>query len=482
MKQIMSDWWRRESGGREVLCVALPLVISTSSWTLMYFIDRMFLLWYHPDALAAALPASLLNFSFMAFFWGVASYVNTFVAQYHGARRPERIGLAVWQGALIGVVAMPWFLMMIPLAPRIFAAVGHVTHVQQFETTYFSILCYGSTGMVISAALASFYTGRGKVWTVVLVDSGMAAVNIVFDYLWIFGHAGFGSAGIAGAGWATVCAFWFRAAMYLFLMLRPATRREYQTLAGCRFDLSLFTRLLRYGAPSGLQFLLETSAFTAFLLLVGRLGALELTATNLAFNVNSLAFMPMMGLGIAATTLVGQRLGENRPEMAARSTWTIFTFAAVYMSTMAVVYVTVPQVVLFAYGTNADPVQFQKIREITALLMRFLAAFALFDAMNVIFSNAVKGAGDTKFVLWTTVITAPLPIVPTWLGIEYLGLGLFWSWTAVTAWVCALGSVFFARFWQGKWRTMRVIESTAYLADVQELPIEPIPAVTGETS
>ena len=227
----------------------------------------------------------------------------------------------------------------------------------------------------------------------------MAATNIVLDYLWIFGHAGFESAGIAGAGWATVCAFWVRAALYMLLLVGPANRRQYQTVSGCRFDLPLFTRLLRYGAPNGLQFLLEVGAFTAFLLLVGRLGALELTATNLAFNVNSLAFMPMMGLGIAASTLVGQRLGENRPDLAARSTWTTFVFSAVYMGSMALVYVTVPEVVLFAYGTNADPEQFQRIRDMTALLMRFLAAFALFDAMNVIFCSAIKGAGDTRFVL-----------------------------------------------------------------------------------
>ena len=77
--------------------------------------------------------------------------------------------------------------------------------------------------------------------------------------------------------------------------------------------------------------------------------------------------------------------------------------------------------------------------------------------------------------------TSPLPIVPTWLGIEYLDFGLFWSWFAVTTWVCVLGTVFFARFWQGKWRTMRVIETAAYIPGVHEMPTEPIPAVTGDT-
>ncbi len=470
-----------------MLVVALPLVISTSSWTLMYFIDRMFLLWHDPDALAAALPASLMSFSVMSFFWGLAGYVNTFVAQYHGAARPGRIGLAVWQGVWVGLIATPLFLLMIPLAPAMFAAIGHSAHVQQLEVTYFSILSYGSTGMVASAALASFFTGRGRVWTVVLVDTAMALTNVVLDYLWIFGHAGFAAAGIAGAGWATVCAFWVRAALYLVLMLRAENRRQYATLRGCRFDRPLFGRLLYFGTPNGMQFVLEVGAFTMFLLLVGRLGSLELTATNLAFNVNSLAFMPVMGLGIAASTLVGQRLGEDRPDLAARSTWTTFAVGALYMGTIATLYVTVPQVVLFAYGTNADPERFRQIAALTTTLMRFLAAFALFDAMNVVFCNAIKGAGDTRFVLATMLGMAPLLVLPTWVGIEYFDMGLMGSWVAITMWVCLLGSVFLARFIQGRWRTMRVIENTGSAEEPSSgfvdggMPaVNPIPAATGD--
>ena len=85
-----------------MLALALPLVISTASWTLMNFVDRMFLLWHSPGAMAAAMPAGMLHFTMICFPLGVASYVNTFVAQYHGAGRPERIGTALWQGTRIG--------------------------------------------------------------------------------------------------------------------------------------------------------------------------------------------------------------------------------------------------------------------------------------------------------------------------------------------------------------------------------------------
>ena len=96
----MGDRWRREGGYREVLKIASPLILSMGSWSIMHFVDRMFLTWYNREALAAALPAGVLNFAIGALFLGTAGYVNTFVAQYEGAERPERVGSAVWQGSI----------------------------------------------------------------------------------------------------------------------------------------------------------------------------------------------------------------------------------------------------------------------------------------------------------------------------------------------------------------------------------------------
>lgn len=473
-------WWTRECGGREVLWLALPLVISTSTWTVIYFTDRLFLLWYDPDALAAALPAGLVSFSVIAFFLGVASYVNTFVAQYFGAGRSDRIGLAVWQGAILGIACTPLVLATIPLAPTLFDLAGHSPRVRELEVTYYGPLAYGASALVISGALSAFFTGQGRVRTVMIVDSLAAVTNVGLDYAWIFGHFGFPAAGIEGAGWATVVANWFRVLVYLALMLRAAERQRYQTLAGCRFDGPLMRRLIRFGTPNGLQFVFEVGAVTMFLLLVGRIGSLELTATNLTFNVNSLAFMPIWGFGIATSTLVGQKLGENRPDLAARSTWTTFILASLYIGSFAILYLTVPELLLTGHEVQANPQEFARVRQVTVVLLRFAAAFAILDAMNVIFVSAIKGAGDTRFALWTMIVLTPVPVVPTWIGMQYFGLGLYWAWLGLTLWVWLLGVVFFARFMQGKWRSMRVIEQH-YVPGVHEAPIEPLPAVAGET-
>src|SRR3954464_4733679 len=93
-----SSWWSRPCGGREVLAVALPLMVQTAFWSIMWFIDRMYLMWYSRDSVAAALPAGMLFYTLICFPQGIAAFVNTFVAQYYGAGRHERIGSAVKHG------------------------------------------------------------------------------------------------------------------------------------------------------------------------------------------------------------------------------------------------------------------------------------------------------------------------------------------------------------------------------------------------
>src|ERR1051326_8036471 len=95
--EIANTWWSRPAGGREVLRVSAPLVVSSFSWTIMTFIDRVLLNWVSGTAMAAAFTASAAWFAMLSLPLGVCSYANTFVAQYDGAGEPKRIGCVFWQ-------------------------------------------------------------------------------------------------------------------------------------------------------------------------------------------------------------------------------------------------------------------------------------------------------------------------------------------------------------------------------------------------
>jgi MATE family multidrug resistance protein len=453
------SWWSRPCGGREVLQLALPLVISTLSWTIMNFTDRMFLMWYSPAAMAASLPASMLHFAVLCFPLGIASYANTFVAQYNGAGRPDRIGQVVFQASVFSLAMIPLILATNPLAPVVFQLSGHGPALVELESVYYQTLSWGAGGVILAAALSTYFTGRGLTKTVMIVDSFVAGLNIVLDYAWVFGVWGFPEKGIEGAAWATVVALWVKCAIYLWLILYGRDRALCGVRSGMKFDGDLFRRLMRFGAPAGLQMLIEVSAFTLFILMVGQLGEEALSTSTMAFNVNSVAFLPILGLGIAIATMVGNQLGQDQPDLAARAVWTSFVIALAYSAVMAVLYLGAPDLFLMGHAANSNPAEFARLRDVTVVLLRFVAAYCLFDAMNIVFVSAIKGAGDTRFVVGTSLFTSPIPVLAGWVGVHYFGAGLIWCWWVITGWIMALGIIYWLRFLQGKWRTMRVIET-----------------------
>ena len=473
-KGRLYDWWNRPCGVREVLTLALPLVASMGSWTLMNFTDRLILYKYSEAAMAAAFPAGMLNFTILCFPLGIASYTNTFVAQYHGAGRPKRIGLAVFQGVILGLIAVPLFLAMIPLAPYFFSLAKHTPELARLETTYYQALNFGAGAVIISGAVSSFFTGRGKTWVVMLVDLAAVIVNAVLAYPMILGKWGFPRMGIAGAGYATAIAQWFCIILFAALMLLPANRRSLGVIEGLRYDRALMRRLLRFGGPNGLQLVIEVAAFSIFILLVGQLGKDAMAATTLAMTVNSLVFVPMVGVGTAVSTLVGQQLGHNRDDLAARATWTSLGVAVLYTATFAVLYIFAPDVFLVFHAMGADPKEYEPLRATVVVLLRLVAAYCMFDAMNLVFSGAIKGAGDTAFVLKTVVAVSPVPVLTVLFGQQWLGL--LGCWIVLAVWVFVLGVIYLTRFLQGKWRTMRVIEPELMPGEKTAGPILPCTA------
>ncbi len=452
--------WAAASGYREVLALAGPLILSTSTMTVQQFINRIFIAWYSSEALAASLPAGTLAFTMLCFFIGAASYANTFVAQYHGAGQRDRIAAAVWQAIYLavgaGLLAIPLSL----LGPAIFRLSGHEPGVVALEVTYFRILVCGGGFGILSSAVSTFFTGRGRTRTVMAVNVGVAVVNVVLDYLLIFGVYGLPRLGIAGAAWGSVISSALGAVAFFGLFLAGRDRHEYGVWAGRRFDRELFTRLLRFGAPSGLHFMLDLLAWSLFIIFVGRLGVRELGATNLAFQVNALVFVPMIGMSIATATLVGQRLGEGQPDLAARTTWSAFHLTVGYMAIFAVLYLVVPHVFLAPFGARANPAEFAPLADMAAIMLIFVGVYSLCDGVNLIFSAALKGAGDTLFpMLVSAGLSFGVMVLPTWLICRDGRGSVWWAWGSLTLFIVGLAVAFLLRFLQGKWRTMRVTES-----------------------
>jgi MATE family, multidrug efflux pump len=454
----VGHWYGRPGGARELLSIAWPLILANSFWTLEVALDRMYLSRVGSLEVAASVPAAGLFWTPFILLQNTAAYATIFVAQYLGANRRRRVGPAVWQALHFSWFAGLLFLLLVPCAERLVAAGGHPPALQRLEVRYFQALCFSALPTLITAASTSFFAGLGKSRAVLAINTFGLVVNALAGYGLIFGHFGCPAMGIEGAGWATVIGSTAAAVVSVVVLFRGEFDGEYWTRRGWRLEPALLKRLLYYGVPNGMHWFLESLALTVFLFLIGRLGELDLAASNIAFTVNNVAFFPAVGLGQAVGILVGQRLGQNQPELAERTAWVGFGLAWTYMSVMAALYVLTPGLFVAMFSVQGSAVQAAAIAVLTATLLRFVAFYSLFDSLNAVFSFALRGAGDTHFVTGAALaLSWPVMVIPTWLAWRF-GWGLYWAWAFVSVYVVLLGFIFLARFRGGKWKSMRVIE------------------------
>ena len=456
-------------GSRELLKLALPLVISQSFMTVQVLADTILLARHNTDEMTASFPAVMWYWLAFGLLQVTAGYTSTFVAQYTGAKRDNRVGPAVWQGIYFSVVAGILFLLMVPAAPWLIALGDHSPELQRLEVIYLQCLAAAGLPMLVMSAVNGFFSGRGETWTVLGIEVFGTAVNIGFALLLIFGRWGFPELGIAGAGWATVIGSWASAILAMVLFFRKKFRTAFDTLGGWHFDRDLFRRLMIYGGPAGMQVFLDVVVFSFFVQYVGRLSDAALGATTLTVRFNMVAFLPMMGLGQAICILVGQRLGADRPDIAEKSAYSGLKLVFGYMCLVAATYLLIPSLLTAAFEPENDPKKFAEIAAIVPTLLICVAIYSLADSINVAFSFALRGAGDTKYVTWLTFSIAwPLMVFPTMIVVTYrealqarfpgMGDPIYWAWSFATLHIIVMSVCFWRRFRHGKWKSMRVIE------------------------
>jgi len=198
------------------------------------------------------------------------------------------------------------------------------------------------------------------------------------------------------------------------------------------------------------------------MMIVGRIGIAPLAASGITFNLNMIVFMPMLGLGVAVSSLVGRHLGAGRADLAERATWSAFWMSLVYMVACSALYLLAPRALLVPYAAGADPATFAEVGRISVVLLRFVAVYSLFDMMNVIFAAGLKGAGDTVYPMVATVVLAlGAMLVPAYLLCVVGHAGVYAAWTTASAYIFLLGILMMRRFRAGRWKSLRVIEVDA---------------------
>ncbi len=432
--------------------LAGPLILSSSSITIMQLIDALLLARHSSEAVAAMGPSSLAVILFQGLMFGTASYAGTFVAYNHGRGDARGILASTWLGIhtslLLGALALAFAW---PGA-RIFNHVGHEPEVARGEAVYFLICMTGSVFPVLSSALAGWLIGVGRAMIATWVTFAALAVNAVLDWGLILGHWNLPRLGIAGAALGTVTAQAVSAGLFLLLFARagglsaPGIRRP---------DLPELRRFLSLALPIGLRISVEIAAWTVFLVIVGRLGTVELAASSIAFRINGTAFFPAIGLGQAAGILVGHARGGGRDHKVPAIAWQSLGVCEAWMLIMAILFAVLPEE-LMALFAGSGP-ESAAIVETGARVLRFVAFYCLFDAANVMLGFVLGAAGDTRWVARAYVAGSGVFLALLWLTDAFMP-SLMAEWTLATGFVLATALLWLLRFRSGAWRRMQVLQ------------------------
>lgn len=445
----MRSLWR--GNYREVWILAYPAILTMMSQTMMSLTDTWMVGRLGTAELAAVGLAGTLTWSIFSFFNGTISAVNTFTAQYYGAGENRRASVNTWQGlylcllfwaalALLGLGSGFFFDLMKPSA-----------QVRQLGTAYARIRLAGGGLFTIYLCLSCFFRGIGNTKTPMKVVVAANLINIVFDYLLIFGKLGFPALGVRGAAIATVFANFVAALSLLLIFLSRRYHDHFFSRQTIGLKWSEMKRLLRVGSPIGVQYFLDMGSFLVFAAMIGRMGDQQLAAHNIALRLLSLSFMPCFGISIAATSLVGQYLGRKDPQRALLSGYTAIKLGLLYSFSVAVLFLFFRHQLIAVFDDSA-----QVLRYGTSILL-LAAAFQLFDAVGITSSGGLRGAGDTRWTMVVGVSYAWLLFVPLALGFGYaLGMGVVGAWIGATIYIIIFGLTLFWRFWSKKWMAIKI--------------------------
>lgn len=453
--------WRKKSRYREVSRVCVPLVTGMAATTVMEFTDRVFLSHYSVNAISAVVPAGVTAFLVLSFLGGVAGYISVFIAQYHGAGRTEKIGTTLWQG-LFFTLFSGLILLFIGLfiSTPLFNLVGHEQEVRLLEGYYFTILCQGGILHVATQTLSGFFTGRGMTRPVMIANIVGMVVNIPLNYALINGVWGMPELGIRGAAIATVVSWGGTVLCLAPSIFSYRFRTEFKLFQTMKIDTEILGRLLKYGVPGALQFSLDIFAFTFFILIVGRMGTIPLAATNIVISISSLAFMPALGFSFGMSSLTGQALGRGKPQEARAAAWSGIHILIIYTLSLGTLFVFTPEFIIEMF-MDADEMgaNYESILQMGSILLKIVAIYILLDVFYMIFAAVLKGAGDTRFLLTAISISSLFcMLIPLFVGINYLGMGIYTAWACVVFFIGTLCLLVSLRYRGGKWEQMLVIE------------------------
>lgn len=431
-----------------ILKIALPAIAGLSTQMIVSLVDTA-MVGRLPNAeysLAAMGLGVLATWAFISFFSSLATGTHVLIARRFGAKDFEGCGDVLNTSLIISFITGIVFGALIvgfssPVA-HFFAADDLVG---EYAGEYLFYRFMGLPFFLISVSYRGFFFGIGK--TKIFMFSGLLVnfLNIIFNYIFIFGAFGFEGMGLAGAGLGSSLATLVDALFYLGVSSLQSYRKKYNYFANFRFVKEFAHSIVKISLPVSFQSIFILVGFLSFVAITGIIGTLEQAASQVVISSLMISLMPCLGFGIAVQTLVGNQLGSGKFQLAKYYGFETSKVAASYTLLVGAVFIFVPRLILILITNDTQVI------ETAVPILRIAGLGQILYAVAVVLANGLQAMGQTFFVMMAEVISNWLIFVPLayLLGIVF-ELGLIGAWSALPFYVVVYSSIVFIKFKYGK--------------------------------
>jgi MATE family multidrug resistance protein len=384
-----------------MLRLAAPLALTELGWLAMAFVDTV-MVGRLPDsatAIGAVSLGSTLFYTIGIFGSGIMLGMDTLVAQAYGAGRLEECHRTMWNSLYLACALSPVLMLsmlaFLPLFPRFGLSPALVAETVPF----LKALVWSTLPLALYFALRRYLQAMHIVKPVVFALVSANLVNLLGNWVLVYGHLGARAFGVAGSGWSTcVSRTYMVAVLALAAVYYDRKRSSGLWSASRRLELQRIRQLLRLGLPAALQLLLEIGAFATATFLIGKLGAVQLAGHQIALNVASFTYMVPLGICSAAAVRVGHAMGARDAHAAARAGWMAIFFGALFMSCSGLMLFLFARPIARIYTPEIDVIKSG------ATLLLVAAVFQLFDGLQVVATGALRGAGNTRIAMLANLV------------------------------------------------------------------------------
>ncbi|WP_246451757.1 MATE family efflux transporter [Alkalicella caledoniensis] len=437
---------------KTILLLAVPAMIENILQVFIGVVDTYFVGRLGAEAIAGVGVTNLTMNVYIAFFLALGIGTTTVVSRYIGAEDNEKANHAVKQSLIMALlIGLLFGSINLIFSRRILLLLGAEYGIIEYALPYFLTVAVPSVFLCVNMVLSSALRGAGDTKTPMKVAIVSNIINAILDYILIFGVFSFSGFGILGAGLATTTSRLISVFLLIKKINSNGTKINILIFEQWRIDFEMLTSITKISIPAAVERLIMRSGQLIYGGMIIKIGTEAYAAHNIAGTIETFSYLPGMGFGVAAATLVGQSLGKKKENEAQRLGLMSYLLSTGFMIVVgAIFYIFAP--FLASLFTKDESVINQVVQ-----VLRIIALFQPFLCITLVITSALQGAGDTKFPMYSSLIGIwGIRVLGVYILCMKLGYGLVGVWIAYAMDITVRGVILMIRYIKGRWKNVSI--------------------------